>query len=133
MFIGETYFENSNIANLNNIDVERKQLVCEICSPQSLSKNIDSYPCIQCDAGDCMRSFHVTCAQQKGFSRMIVDDNNGQLVGKTYCPTISIILINLLKMFEIKIFIMIIEREKNQTITILGKNVTNGRHRSCER
>ena len=86
MFIGETYFENSNIANLNNIDVERKQLVCEICSPQSLSKNIDSYPCIQCDAGDCMRSFHVTCAQQKGFSRMIVDDNNGQLVGKTYCP-----------------------------------------------
>ena len=85
MFIGEAFFEQGKKADLNSIDPERMKLRCELCAEHANASN-DKFPCIQCDAHDCTRAFHVTCAQQKGFSRMILDTSTGQVVCKTFCP-----------------------------------------------
>ena len=85
MFIGEAFFEHGKKANLSSIDPERMELRCELCAEHDNAYN-ENFPCIQCDAHNCTRAFHVTCAQQKGFSRMILDTSTNQWLCKTFCP-----------------------------------------------
>eukprot|EP00762_Andalucia_godoyi_P003223 ANDGO_01073.mRNA.1 PHD finger protein rhinoceros len=82
LWLPEIYFKDDenvcDIAGLNHIDPDRRELVCMFCRSTSAPFSA----CIQCACGKCCNAFHVSCALEKGIPMW--EDKSG--VRKAFCP-----------------------------------------------